>query len=361
MPKKEIEPEYKITHLSILNQDGELDAELEPDISDNLLEKMHRIMLLTRRFDERMLKLQRQGKMGTFAPIKGQEASQIGAVAALEKEDWLVPSFREMAAEVFREKPMEDILLVYAGFNEGGYVPEESRNLPVCIPVATQLLHAVGIAYALKYKKEKNVVMVFCGDGATSEGDFHESLNFAGVFKVPVVFVCQNNQWAISIPRSKQTGSKTLAQKALAYGIPGIQVDGNDLLAVYSAAKDAVNKARSGDGPMLIECVTYRMSLHTTADDPSVYRKEEEVKKWEARDPITRFQKYLQDKKLLSDKDIDKLEEEIKSEIKEVVTAWEDKMKTFGDPADMFEFQYAEMPPHLVSQKEELEKVKSEN
>jgi pyruvate dehydrogenase E1 component alpha subunit len=360
MPKKEIDLEYKIEHLSILNQDGELDSELEPDIPDDLLVKMHRMMLLTRRFDERMLNLQRQGKMGTFAPIKGQEASQIGAVAAMEENDWLVPSFREMAAEVWRGKRMEDILLVYAGFNEGGFIPEKSHSLPVCIPVGTQLLHAAGLAYAVKYKKENNVVIVFFGDGATSEGDFHESLNFAGVFQIPTLFICQNNHWAISIRRSKQTRSKTIAQKALAYGMRGIQVDGNDVLAVYSATKDAADRARSGKGPTLIECVTYRMSVHTTADDPSKYRDEKEVKEWEARDPIIRFQKYLKNKNLLSDNDIEKLEEEVKSEIKNVIKTWEDKMKEMGDPADMFTFQYAQMPPHLVSQKEEMEKMKSE-
>ncbi len=360
MPKKEIDLEYKIEHLSVLNEDGELDADLEPDISDDLLVKMHRTMLLTRRFDERMLKLQRQGKMGTFGPIKGQEASQIGAAAVLKEKDWLVPSFREMAAEVWRGKSMENILLVYAGFNEGGLIPEESRTLPVCIPVATQIPHAAGLAYAVKFKKEEDVVMVFHGDGATSEGDFHEGLNFAAVFQTPTVFVCQNNQWAISIPRSKQTYSKTLAQKALAYGMPGIQVDGNDVLAVYSAAKDAVERARSGEGPTLIECVTYRMSVHTTADDPSKYRSEEEVKEWEQRDPITRFQKYLKGKDLLSDDDIENLEAEIKSDIKDVIQSWEKKMEDLGDPTDMFTHQYAELPPHLVAQKEEFEAMLSE-
>jgi pyruvate dehydrogenase E1 component alpha subunit len=360
MPKKEIDLEYKIEHLSILNQDGELDSELEPDISDDILLRMHRMMLLNRRFDERMLNLQRQGKMGTFAPIKGQEASQIGAAAVLEDNDWLVPSFREMAAEVLRGKRLEDILLVYAGYNEGGFIPENSHTLPVCIPVATQLLHAAGIGYAVKYKKKKDVVMVFHGDGATSEGDFHESLNFAGVFQIPTVFICQNNHWAISIRRSKQTRSKTIAQKALAYGMPGIQVDGNDVLAVYSAAKDAVDRARSGKGPTLIECITYRMSVHTTADDPSKYREEKEVKEWEARDPIIRFQKYLKNKNLLSDDDIEKLEEQIKSEIKDVIKGWEKKMAELGDPADMFAFQYAEMPPHLISQKKEMEQFISQ-
>lgn len=360
MPKKDIELEYKIQHISILNEDGELDSELEPEIPEDLLVEMHRKMLLTRRFDERMLNLQRQGKMGTFAPVKGQEAAQIGAAAALKKDDWLVPSFRETAAEVWRGRSMVDVLLVYAGFNEGGIVPEESRTLPVCIPVATQLPHAVGIAYAAKYKGTENIVMVFHGDGATSEGDFHESLNFAAVFQTPTVFVCQNNQWAISVPRTKQTRAKTLAQKALAYGMPGVQVDGNDVLAVYSAAKEAAERARSGDGPTLIECVTYRLSVHTTADDPTKYRDKEEVEKWEARDPLKRFQKYLKDKKLLSDGDIEELEKDIKSELKDTIKAWEKKSKELGDPADMFAFQYAEIPPHLVSQKEEFERLMSE-
>ncbi len=360
MPKKDIDLEYKIQYVSILDQDGELDSEIEPDIPDDLLVEMHRKMLLTRRFDERMLNLQRQGKMGTFAPVKGQEATQIGAAAVLEKDDWLVPSFREMAAEVWRGKGMIDVLLVYAGFNEGGLVPEESHTLPVCIPVATQLPHAVGLAYASKYKRTKNIVMAFHGDGATSEGDFHESLNFAAVFQLPTVFVCQNNHWAISIPRSKQTRSRTIAQKALAYGMPGVQVDGNDVLAVYSAAKDAADRARAGEGPTLIECVTYRLSVHTTADDPTKYRAKEEVERWEARDPLKRFQKYLKDKDLLSDDDIGNLEEKIKSEIRETVKAWEKKSKELGDPVKMFDFQYAEMPPHLLSQKEEFESLISE-
>ncbi len=236
MPRKNIDLTDHIPYLSILDAEGNLDEDLEPEISEDLLVKLHRCMLLARRFDERMLNLQRQGRIGTFGPIKGQEASQIGAVAALEDKDWFVPSFREMGAEIWRGKKLVNILLAYGGFNEGGALPKDSTDLPVSIPVATQLLHAVGIAYALKYRQQDRVVMVFFGDGATSEGDFHEALNFAAVFQTPVVFVCQNNQWAISTPRSKQTRSETLAQKALAYGIPGMQVDGNDLLAVYAAA-----------------------------------------------------------------------------------------------------------------------------
>jgi pyruvate dehydrogenase E1 component alpha subunit len=318
-------------------------------------------MLLSRRFDERMLSLQRQGRIGTFGPIKGQEASQIGAVAVLEDKDWFVPSFREMGAEIWRGKEPVNVLLSYGGFNEGGEMPEDSTNLPVAIPVASQLPHAVGIAYGLKYRQQDRVAMVFFGDGATSEGDFHEALNFAGVFQTPVVFVCQNNQWAISLPRSKQTRSETLAQKALAYNISGIQVDGNDILAVYAAAKEAVERARSGDGPTLIECLTYRMSVHTTADDPKRYRKDEEVEEWEKRDPLVRFQKYLKNKNILSEETIEELEEEIKQDIQEAVENYEKKMKALDDPLNMFDHILEELPDYLKEQKKELQTELEEN
>jgi pyruvate dehydrogenase E1 component alpha subunit len=317
-------------------------------------------MIFARRFDERKLTLQRQGKMGTFGPIKGQEASQIGAAAVLEPEDWMVPAFREMGAEILRGREPETVLLMYAGYNEGGYLPEDVNNLPVAIPVASQTLHAVGIAYAMKYRKTGSVAMTFFGDGATSEGDFHEAMNFAGVFQLPLVFVCQNNQWAISIPRSKQTRSKTLAQKALAYGMPGIQVDGNDVLAVYTAAKEAADRARSGGGPTMIECVTYRMSVHTTADDPTRYRTDEEVEEWVKRDPIIRFQKYLTEKGLMSQEKIDALEEEVKAEISDVEQRWEDQMKKIGDPMNMFDHLYKDLPPYVREQRDELNRNISE-
>ena len=303
MPRKEIDLPYRVEYLSILDEDGQLDKSLEPSIADDVLLRMHRMMVLARRFDERMLNLQRQGRIGTFAPIKGQEA-QIGAAAVLEPDDWLVPSFREMPAELWRGKSMESVLLLYGGYNEGGKVPEGLNNLPVAIPVGSQTLHAAGLGYAIKYRRQKQVAMTFFGDGATSEGDFHEAMNFSAVFQIPVVFVAQNNQWAISVPRSRQTHAKTLAQKAMAYDMPGIQVDGNDLLAVYTAAKEAVDRARAGGGPSFIECVTYRLSMHTTADDPKRYRKDEEVAQWVKRDPIVRFRKYLGDKGLLTDEAI---------------------------------------------------------
>lgn len=354
MPKKEIDLDNRLFHLSILDQDGNLDEELQPDIDEDRLVELHRVMLLSRRFDERMLSLQRQGRIGTFGPIKGQEAAQLGAVAALEDDDWFVPSFREMGAEIWRGKQLVNVLLAYGGYNESGEMPEDTTNLPIAIPVATQVPHAVGLAYAVKYRQMDRVVMVFFGDGATSEGDFHEALNFAGVFQTPVVFVCQNNQWAISVPRSRQTRSKTLAQKASAYGIPGIQVDGNDILAVYAAAAEAVERARSGDGPTMIECLTYRMSVHTTADDPKRYRKDEEVEKWEKRDPLMRFQKYLTDKDILSREKIDEIEEKTDREIKEAVENYESKAKELNDSLNMFDHLLAELPVYTREQKEEL-------
>ncbi len=331
---------------------GRVDRDLEPDLPPALLLKLHRYMVLGRRFDERMLTLQRQGRIGTFAPIKGQEASQLGAVAALDPEDWMVPCFREAAAEIWRGKAMEHILLVYAGYNEGGFIPEGVNNLPVSIPVGSQTLHAAGLAYGIRGKKQ--VAMCFFGDGATSEGDFHEALNFASVFQVPAVFVCQNNHWAISVPRSRQTRSKTLAQKALAYDMPGIAVAGNDVLAVYAAAGEAVERARAGEGPTLIETVTYRMSVHTTADDPRRYRSDEEVEEWTRKDPITRFRKYLLDKGLLTERDVETLEEQVKTEIKEAEERWARLTEKPVDPLAMFDHAYAELPPHLAAQREEL-------
>jgi pyruvate dehydrogenase E1 component alpha subunit len=222
------------------------------------------------------------------------------------------------------------------------------------------MLHAVGIGYALKYRKEDAVAMTFFGDGATSEGDFHEALNFAGVFRAPVIFVCQNNQWAISVPRSKQTRSLTLAQKALAYDVAGMQVDGNDVLAVYAAAAEAVQRARNGDGPTLIEAVTYRMSVHTTADDPKKYRSEDEVETWRHKDPLTRLQNYLIRKGLLSDDRIEERESSLKQQIQAAVDAAEKQMQQFGDPLDMFEHAYGEMPPHVKEQQDYLARELSE-
>ncbi len=354
MPRKKINIDARVEYLSILNESGRLDEKLEPQIPDELLLQLYRTMLLARRFDERQLNLQRQGRIGTFPPIKGQEAAHLGAVALLRPTDWTAPSFREGAAELWRGRSLESIILFNNGFSEGGYISPDRNDLPVAVPVGSQILHAVGLGWAIKYRKKDNVVMSFFGDGATSGGDFHEGLNFAGVFQTPVIFVCQNNHWAISMPVSKQTHSKTLAQKALAYGIPGLQVDGNDILAVYAAAKEAVERARSGGGPTLIECVTYRLMMHTTADDPKRYRSEEDVEKWRKRDPLPRFQQYLVGKGLLSKDKIEHLEAEVLEEIQTAVDRAEEKMKIPPDPQVMFEHAYAELPPYLAEQRDAL-------
>jgi pyruvate dehydrogenase E1 component alpha subunit len=349
MPRTVLEPRFQVEYLSILDSDGNLDTSLEPDIAPADLKRLYRAMLLGRRLDERMIRLQRQGRIGTFAPIKGQEASQLGAVLTLRPTDWMVPSFRETAAMLWRGWPIEKLLRLFAGYLEGGQPAPTQHDLPITIPVATQLPHAVGLAYAAQYRGDDVVVMAFCGDGATSEGDFHEALNFAGVWHVPVVFVCQNNQWAISVPLKKQTHAKTIAQKALAYGLPGLQVDGNDVLAVYAACREAVDRARAGDGGMLIECVTYRLGVHTTADDPTKYRSAEEVEAWEKKDPLTRFGAYLEKKNLLEDRLAESVDVEIAAAIQRFEAAGP------ADPLTMFDHVYAERPPHLEAQRAQLE------
>src|SRR5712692_1149149 len=348
MPRTLIEPQFPTERLSILDGDGKLDAKLDPKLAPNDLKRLYRAMVLGRRLDERMLRLQRQGRIGTFAPIKRQEASQLGSVFTLEPTDWMVPSFRETAAMILRGWPIEKILALFAGRLEGGQPGPEQHDLPITIPVSTQLPHAVGIAYGIQYRGENAVVMAYFGDGATSEGDFHEAANFAGVWHVPVIFVCQNNQWAISVPLKKQTNSRTIAQKALAYGFPGIQVDGNDLLAVYAATREAVERARAGEGPTLIECVTYRLGVHTTADDPTKYRTDEEVKEWERKDPLTRFSAYLEKKNLLEQG----LEQQIDDEIARAVQTFESLGP--ADPLTMFDHAYGEPPPHLLAQRAEV-------
>ena len=348
MPRITLEPRFQVEYLSILDSDGNLDTALEPELSAEDLKRLYRAMVLGRRLDERMVRLQRQGRLGTFAPIKGQEASQMGSVFCLRPTDWMVPSFRETAAMIWRGWPIEKLLLFFAGHLEGGRPALDQHDLPITIPVATQLPHAVGLAYAAQYRGDDVVVMAYFGDGATSEGDFHEALNFAGVWHVPVVFVCQNNQWAISVPLKKQTHSRTIAQKALAYGLPGIQVDGNDVLAVYAAAREAVDRARAGDGPTLIECVTYRLGVHTTADDPTKYRTDEEVAMWEQKDPLTRFRAYLEKRNLLEAN----VEQQIDEEIAEAVRRFESAPP--ADPLTMFDHVYAELPADLKAQREEM-------
>jgi len=248
--------------------------------------RLYRQMVLTRAFDERALSLQRQGRLGLFPPCQGQEAAQVGAGLALEERDWLFPTYRDHGAQIAKEMDLEAMLLVWRGHPDGGYIPEPHRVVNVNVPIGTQVPQAAGFAYALKARGEQAVVMTFFGDGASSQGDVHEGMNFAGVFKLPVVFVCVNNQWAISVPVTSQTAATNLADRARGYGFDGVIVDGNDALAVYEVARGAVEKARAGGGPTLIEAKTYRVGQHATADDPARYRTSDVVEPWLERDPI---------------------------------------------------------------------------
>ena len=241
MPRKTI-PIEPITYLSILDEAGQVDRKLLPEIPPEKLLAMYRTMVRSRRLEESMLRRQRQGQMGTFAPAMGQEACQVGAMAALEATDWLVPSFRELPAALWRGAAMRNVFLYTMGFEEGSVVPEGARVLPISIPVGRQACHAAGLAWAMRLRGERAVAIGFFGEGATSEGAVHEAMNFAGVMKLPTIFFCQNNQWAISTPRRIQTAAATIAQKAVGYGIAGVQVDGNDVLAVYRAVSEAASQ-----------------------------------------------------------------------------------------------------------------------
>lgn len=260
-------------------------------ISDEELVEMYEWMAKARTFDQRAMKLQRQGRIGTYAPLQGQEAAQIGSAFAMREGDWVYPSYREIGVSLVKGMPMSNFFLYTMGHLEG-LAQQQANVFPVQIIIGAQCLHAVGGAWASRYQEEDSVSIAYIGDGGTSEGDFHEALNFAGVYKLPVVFVVQNNQWAISVPIHKQTASTTIAQKALAYGITGIRVDGNDAVAVYETMKAAIEKARSGE-PVLLEAVTFRQGPHTTADDPAKYRLPDEEAQWGEKDPLERMKRYI--------------------------------------------------------------------
>jgi pyruvate dehydrogenase E1 component alpha subunit len=348
-----------VEHLSVVDEEGHVDESLEPPIPSEDLRRLYRTFLLARRFDERMLRLQRQGRIGTFGPIRGHEAAVLGSVYALRPTDWLVPYYREWPAYMWRGWPLDNLILYYAGYAEGMRVPDGIRDLPLCIPIASQVPHSVGLACAARYKGEDSVTIAYFGDGASSHGDCQEAMNFAGVFQAPLVFFCLNNQWAISLPRARQTHARTIAQKAVAYGFPGVQVDGNDLLACYVATREAVDRARRGEGPTLIEAITYRLSLHTTSDDPTKYRDEAEVKAWEAREPLPRFRRYLEAKGVLDAAGEAALEAEVDAEIRAAVERAEARMQ--ANLLDVFEQVHAEPTEELRAQRAELEKELAES
>lgn len=357
MPRKPIELP-RIEYLSILDEDANLDKDLEPKIAPETLKEMYKYMLLARRTDERMLLMQRQGRMGTFPQSSGHEAISLGSAIQLKKTDWHVPAYRELAGLLYRGWSIETILLYWNGYEEGARPPEGVNDLPVCVPIASQLLHAAGIGMAMNLRDEKGVVMTYFGDGASSEGDTHEAMNFAAVYQAPVVFVCLNNQYAISVPLAKQMKNETIAQRAIAYGMPGIRVDGNDVLAVYVATQEAIERARRGEGPTLIEGLTYRFTPHTTADDPKRYRTDEECQLWTKREPLARFKKYLANKGVMKEKDFEAMEEEVDAVIKASIVRIEEMAKgeELSNPLSMFDYLYGDMPPYLNDQREELKK-----
>jgi len=350
----EVIEKFEVSYLQILDENGNFDKGNALKISNEVMKKMYESMVLTRTFDDKALKLQRQGRIGTYAPMRGQEACQIGTSFALEKEDWIFPAFRENGIFMIRGILPEMLFRYWAGDERGMQIPEKINMFPISITVGSHLPHAVGAAMAFKHKKQKNISVVYFGDGATSEGDFHEAMNFAGVYKAPCVFVCQNNQWAISVPVKEQTASKSIAQKAIAYGFPGIQVDGNDVFAVYKAMTEAVARARKGEGPTLIECFTYRLADHTTSDDAKRYRPESEVVEWEQKDPIPRFEKYLLSEKILNPALIGKIKAESEAQIERAVTNAENAKPQM--PTEMFDYLYKDRTEELEEQREASKK-----
>ncbi len=336
--------EFSTDYIQIMDETGDIDKQLMPKLSQKEIIKLYSYMVLTRLFDRRLLSLQRQGRTSTAVAVHGQEASQIGVAKAMKKTDWMVPSFRETGAYFYRGVPIEKIFLYYAGDERGNITT--GNNLPISIPVASHMIHAVGIAMAMNIKGEKDkAVVTFFGDGATSEGEFHEAMNFAGVFNAPVVFICQNNQFAISTRPEQQTASKTLAQKAIAYGFEGVKVDGNDIFAVYYSAKKALEKARNGGGPTLIECLTYRLSDHTTADDSKKYRSEKELEEWKRKDPIPRLRTYMEKNGFWDKKKEGQLIASASKKIDLAVKKFEIIQEP--DKKDMFSYLFEKMPKHL--------------
>ncbi len=352
MPRKKLPVKTKVEYLSILDEQGVADAALDPKLKGDKSLYLYRLMLLARRMDERCINLQRQGRIGTYGPCRGQEAAHCASGIVMEPDDWVVYAFREPGTAIHRGWPIEHAMLFWGGFEDGCRVPNGVKDLPLCVPIASQIPHGMGLGWAMKLRNDPHCVLVYLGDGATSEGDFHESMNFAGVYKLPVIFFVQNNHWAISIPVHNQTASETIAHKCVAYGFDGIQVDGNDPLAVYVATQEAAEKARKGGGPTLIEAVTYRMSVHTTADDPTKYRSEAEVKAWEHRDPIHRYGKYLRKRRMLNEDLEQKIENEVQGEVKAAVERYEAHCRNV-DPSIVFDYMHAELPAELVKQREE--------
>ena len=347
----QVEP---VTPLSILSPEGEVvNPDLMPELTDEQLKEMMYRMVFTRTWDERAVNLGRQGRLGFYAPVSGQEASMVGSEYALNKDDFVCPGYRDMPQIVWHGLPLYQAFLYSRGHQHGGQIPEDVHVLMPQIIIGAQILHATGVAMAFKKKGEKRVAITYTGDGGSSEGDFYEGMNFAGVYKLPVIYAVQNNGYAITTPFSKQTAAESIAHKAVAAGIKGVQVDGMDILAVYKAVKDAAERGRNGEGATLIEILTYRFRPHSMADDTSKYRTKEEEQEWSLKDPLVRFGKFLEGKGLWSDEDTARVKEEAKATVNEQIKKAEatEKMTVGGLIDSMFETT----PQHLEEQKADFE------
>jgi pyruvate dehydrogenase E1 component alpha subunit len=334
----------------ILDPAGNLVGEM-PNLSTERLLSLYRFMQLGRVFSNKIIALQRQGRATTFGSLAGQEATAVGLAAPLQPQDWLSTSYREIASLFVKGVPIPTIAYSFRGFTPQNW-PAESHCLPIQIVIGTQMLHAVGLAMAAKIAGDPVVSVGVCGDGATSEGDFNEALNFAGVFQAPVVLVVQNNGWAISVPRHKQSAAQTLASRGQGFGVPSRLVDGNDILAVYDIMHQAVERARSGQGPTLVETLTYRLGAHTTADDPTRYRDPAEVDTWQAKDPILRYQKFLIRRDLLNEDRAQQIVEELEEEVNEAVRLAEAMPPMLPD--SFFDYTMANLSPRLEEQRADL-------
>lgn len=354
MPEKSLKT-FAVKYLQVLDENGRADKKLMPKLSPKQLVGLYELMVLSRRFDEKALSLQRQGRLGTYASVLGQEAAQIGAAFAMGPSDWVFPTYRDSALLIGRSTPMVRLFQYFGGDERGSIPPKGFNNFPIAIPVGTQGLHAVGAAMAGIIQKKKFATLACLGDGASSEGDMNEAMNFAGVFRAPVIFLCQNNQYAISVPVKQQTAAETIAQRAIGFGFEGIRVDGNDVLAVYSATAAALKKAYAGKGPTLIECFTYRLGNHTTSDDASKYRSDAEVAAWKKKDPVPRFRKFLEAKKLWGGRKEEELLARVGKQVSAAVSEYESMPKQSYE--DIFKFTFEQMPQYARQQLDDYRKL----
>ncbi len=350
-------PEKEFPIQRVIDEEGNLVGD-RGGVTDDQLLSFYRSLMTLRTLDQRAWNLQRQGRIGTYPPFSGQEATQVGVVAALEQDDWICGSYRDWAALVYRGVPMSYPLLNSMGHPVSGHIPEDIPALPVQVVIAAQILHAVGLAWAAKLQNQPRLAVTFFGDGATSQGDFHEALNLASVVKVPVLFVSQNNRWAISVPVSRQMNTPTIAQRALAYNIEGVRVDGNDIVAVYQTVKSLAGRIREGAGPALVEAVTYRLGAHTTADDPTRYRPSEEERALSHGEPIARLRRFLEKQQLIDADGIRQIEEEAKAAVEAAVQEAEAYPK--AAPETVFDHVYEELPPGLRDQRQRFQVEVSE-